>query len=109
MFKNYLLITYRSLIKNKLFILINVFGMGIAIACCIVAYINLDYYTKWDKSFGNTENIYRVQFIREFQNSIERYGATPIPLRSFVKQNMNGVSQTSRYHSTYSDIRIGDD
>ena len=109
MFKNYLLITYRSLIKNKLFILINVFGMGIAIACCVVAYVNLDYYSKWDKSFGNTENIYRVQFLREFQNSIERYGVSPMPLRSFVKQNMKGVSQTSRYHSTYSDIRIRDE
>ena len=109
MFKNYLLITYRRLIKNKLFILINVFGMGIAIACCVVAYVNLDYYSKWDKSFGNTENIYRVQFIREFQNSIERYGASPMPLRSFVQQNMKGISQTSRYHSTYGDIRIGDE
>ena len=109
MFKNYLLITFRSLIKNKLFILINVFGMGIAIACCVVAYVNLDYFSKWDKSFGNTENIYRVQFLREFQNSIERYGVSPMPLRSFVKQNMKGVSQTSRYHSTYSDIRIGDE
>jgi ABC-type antimicrobial peptide transport system permease subunit len=109
MFKNYLLITYRSLIKKKLFVLINVFGMGIAIACCIVAYVNLDYFSKWDKSFGNTENIYRVQVIREFQNSIERYGASPMPLRSFVKQSMKGISQTSRYHSTYSDIRIGDE
>jgi ABC-type antimicrobial peptide transport system permease subunit len=97
------------LIKKKLFVLINVFGMGIAIACCIVAYVNLDYFSKWDKSFGNTENIYRVQVIREFQNSIERYGASPMPLRSFVKQSMKGISQTSRYHSTYSDIRIGDE
>jgi ABC-type antimicrobial peptide transport system permease subunit len=95
--------------KNKLFILINVFGMGIAIACCVVAYVNLDYYLKWDNSYGNTENIYRVQFLREFQNSTERYGVSPIPLRSFVKQNIKGISQTSRYHSTYSDIRIGNE
>jgi ABC-type antimicrobial peptide transport system permease subunit len=109
MFKNYLLITYRNLIRKKLFILVNVFGMGIALACCIVAYVNLDYFSKWDKSFGNTENIYRVQLIREFQNSIERYGVSPMPLRNFAKQNMKGISQASRYHSTYSDIRIGDE
>ena len=35
MIKNYLLITLRSLFKNKLYIFINVVGMGIAIACCI--------------------------------------------------------------------------
>jgi hypothetical protein len=82
MLKNYLLITFRNLIKKKLFILVNVFGMGIAIACCIVAYVNLDYFSNWDKSFGNTENVYRVQFSREFQNTIERYGVSPMPLRS---------------------------
>ena len=42
MIKNYLLITFRSLMKNKLFILINVFGMGIAIACCITAFNRSD-------------------------------------------------------------------
>ena len=109
MLKNYLLITFRNLIKKKLFILVNVFGMGIAIACCIVAYVNLDYFSNWDKSFGNTENVYRVQFSREFQNTIERYGVSPMPLRSFVKQNVNGISQSSRYHTTYTDIRIGDE
>ena len=35
MLQNYLLITLRSIIKNKIFILINVLGMGIAVACCI--------------------------------------------------------------------------
>ncbi len=109
MIKNYLLITLRNLLKNKLFIFINVFGMGVAIACCIVAYLNWEYSDKWDASFKNTDDIYRVQFWREFQGSNERYGIIPMPLAGYIKQNVKDVKSVTRYHTTYSDIRIGDE
>lgn len=109
MIKNYLLITLRNLLKNKLFIFINVFGMGVAIACCIVAYLNWEYSDKWDSSFSNTENIYRVQFWREFQGDKQRYGIIPMPVAGYVKQNIKDVAAVTRFHTTYSDMRIGDE
>jgi len=109
MIKNYLLITLRSLAKNKLFILINVFGMGIAIACCVVAYVNWEYAAKWDKSQSNADKIYRVQLVREFQGKTERYGTAPMALANYVKQNFKEVSKVVRYHFGYSDIRIGEE
>jgi putative ABC transport system permease protein len=109
MIKNYLLITFRSLKKNKLFILINVFGMGIAIACCIVAYVNWDYAADWDKTQVNAHKIYRVQFNREFQGNHERYGTAPMALASYVRQNFKEVSKVVRYQIAYSDIRIGEE
>jgi putative ABC transport system permease protein len=109
MIRNYLLITIRSLAKNKLFILINVFGMGIAIACCVVAYVNWDYAAQWDKSQLNANKIYRVQLTREFQGKFERYGTAPMALANYVRQNFKEVSKVVRYHSGYSDIRIGEE
>ena len=109
MIKNYLLITLRSLAKNKLFIFINVFGMGIAIACCVVAYVNWEFAATWDSKHVNAEHIYRVQLIREFQGRPERYGMAPMPLGNFVKQNFKEVSKVVRYTSSYCDIRIGEE
>ncbi len=109
MIKNYLLITLRSLMKNKLFILINVFGMGIAIACCIVGYVNWEFAASWDSTQANAEKIYRVQFHREFQGKHERYGMVPNPLGSHVRNNFKDVSKVVRYTSTYTDIRIGEE
>ena len=79
MMKNYLLITFRSLAKNKLFIFINVFGMGIAIACCLVAYVNWEFAADWDKKHVKADQIYRVQLVREFQGRSERFGMAPMP------------------------------
>ncbi|HZX73839.1 MAG TPA: ABC transporter permease, partial [Cyclobacteriaceae bacterium] len=108
MIKNYFLITVRNLMKNKLFILVNVFGMGIAIACCIVAYLNWEYSATWDSGHVNADKIYRVQFIREFQDKHERYGMAPMPLANYIKQNFKDVDETVRYMSSYCDMRIGD-
>jgi len=109
MIKNYLLITLRSLAKNKLFIFINVFGMGIAIACCVVAYVNWEYAANWDKSQKNADKIYRVQINREFQGRTERFGTAPMALANYVRQNFKEVSKVVRYHIGYSDIRIGEE
>ncbi len=109
MIKNYLLITFRSLMKNKLFILINVFGMGIAIACCITAYLNWEFSNNWDKGHVNADKIYRVQFWREFQGKRDRYGIAPMALGNYIKQNSNEVNKTVRYMSSYCDMRIGEE
>ncbi|MCU0367698.1 MAG: ABC transporter permease [Cyclobacteriaceae bacterium] len=109
MIKNYLLITLRSLAKNKLFIFINVFGMGIAIACCIVAYVNWEYAAKWDSTQLNGKHIYRVQFNREFQGKSERFGTAPMALANYIKQNFSEVSKVVRYQTAYSDMRIGEE
>lgn len=109
MIKNYLLITFRSLMKNKLFILINVFGMGMAIACCITAYLNWDYSNSWDATQLNAKKIYRVQFWREFQGKRDRYGMAPMPLAGYIKQNFKEVKNVVRYMSSYCDMRIGEE
>ncbi len=109
MIKNYLLITFRNLMKNKLFIFINVFGMGIAIACCIVAYLNWEFSAHWDYSQKNAEKVYRVQFWREFQGKRDRHGMAPMPLANYIKHNFKDVNKTVRYMSSYADTRIGDE
>lgn len=109
MIKNYLLITFRSLMKNKLFILINVFGMGIAIACCITAYLNWEYSATWDEGHLNAKQIYRVQFINEYQGNTRRVGMAPMPLAGYIKQNFKEVDKVVRYMSSYCDMRIGEE
>src|SRR6185369_10618844 len=109
MIKNYLLITLRSMMKNKLFIFINVFGMGIAIATCIVAYLNWDFSASWDSSQVNASKIYRIQLWREFQEKRERYGSVPMPLGNHIRHNSKDVSKVVRYVRNYNDVRIGEE
>jgi len=109
MIKNYLLITLRSLSKNKVFILINIFGMGIAIACCIVAYFNYDYNKSFDSYHVNAPTIYRVNSVREFQNDLTTFGYVPIALGNAIKQNIQEVDAVIRYSPGGANFRIGEE
>lgn len=109
MIKNYLLITLRSMMKNKLFILINVFGMGIAIACCIVAYFIYEFDASFDSIHKNGSSIYRVSSVRDFDNNLTKFGIVPLPLGSAIMENIQDADQVSRFHFSWSDFKHKDD
>ena len=109
MIKNYLLITIRSLLKNKLYISINITGMAIAIACCIISYFNYDFNLSFDENHVNRSTIYRVNSVREFQNELTSFGVVPIALGNAIRQNIADVDEVVRYSPDAGNFRIGDD
>ena len=60
MLKSYLLVGLRNLLKNKSYVIINTFGLGIALACCITAYLIVAFNVEFDDfhSDEKVENIY---------------------------------------------------
>ncbi|MEO1259409.1 MAG: ABC transporter permease [Bacteroidota bacterium] len=109
MFNNYLKITFRNLMKNKLFVFINVLGLGTALACCIVAFLNWDYNDKFDAYHANTDNVYRVNFIRITNGRPIKNGSCPWPLGAEIKNSMSQVDQVIRYSPVGGNIRIGNE
>ena len=55
MLRNYLLVTFRNLVKNKVFTLINIFGLGIGLSVCIVAFFNHMFNYEFDRTHENFE------------------------------------------------------
>src|SRR5690606_35435860 len=109
MIKNYLYVTLRSMMKNKLFFAINVFGMGVAIACCIVAYFVYAFDSGLNAMHTNGDHIYRVSSVRDFENQLTRYGTMPLPLGRAVQENITDVSRATRYNYSWSDLRHEED
>lgn len=109
MIKNYLKITIRSLAKSKEFVLINVLGMGVALALCIVAYLNYDYNASYDIQHENASDIYRVNFIRDFQGRQTKNGISPLPLGDMIRDKITGVDKVIRYIPNGGNFRIKDE
>jgi putative ABC transport system permease protein len=106
--QNYLLIALRNMMKNKLFILINVLGMGVAIAQCIVGYFAYDYDTTFNSIHENRERVYRVSSVREFENKLTKYGYACFPLGDLVDKTFTDVDNSSRYHQSFSNFKLTD-
>ena len=60
MFKNYLKIALRHIARNKSYLLINIIGLGLALACSIVAFVNYQYFNTADRFHEQSEKIFRV-------------------------------------------------
>lgn len=61
MFKNYLTITYRNLVKHPFYSFINTIGLAIGMAAGFMILQHVYFEFSYDQFFENKENIYRVQ------------------------------------------------
>lgn len=61
MIKNYLKISYRHLVKNYVFSLINILGLAIGLTACLLIFQYVKYETSYENFHPKAENIYRVR------------------------------------------------
>ncbi|NIR50303.1 FtsX-like permease family protein [candidate division KSB1 bacterium] len=77
MFKNYLKVAIRNFLKHKLFSLINVSGLAIGMACCILILLWVEDELGYDTFHENANRIYRVIKLdkEDVTDGIARVGA----------------------------------
>lgn len=96
MLQNYFKIAYRHLLRNKSYVLINVFGIGLAMCCCIIGYLNWKFDADFDKMHSQREQIFRVETIKEATGHL--HGWSPLPLAATAETDLteveNGLSVT---------------
>lgn len=60
MFRNYIKIAYRILWRHKIYSSINIFGLGIGFACCLLIGIYIQNELSFDEYHDNSDRIYRL-------------------------------------------------
>ncbi|HLF33413.1 MAG TPA: FtsX-like permease family protein [Cyclobacteriaceae bacterium] len=109
MLKNFLVISFRNLLKNKIFVFINVFGLSIALANCVVAWLNWQYNHDFDTQYVNAGSIYRVNFIRIMNDQPRKNGSCPMPLGNILRDNFSQISRVVRVFPAQGSFKVGDD
>ncbi len=78
MTKNYFKIAIRNIVKYKLYSFINIVGLAVGIAICLLIFLFISDELSYDKFYPNSDRIYKV--IREKGEGNELEGVTPLPL-----------------------------
>lgn len=94
MLRNYLTIAWRNLLGNPLFSAINIVGLAIGLACCIVITLFVRYELSYDKHWQNAERIYRVT--RDFFGNDLELAAVAPPIAPLIKQDFAEVEDVTR-------------
>jgi putative ABC transport system permease protein len=97
MFKNFLLITYRNLTKNKLFTFINIAGLsiGMAVALLILNFVSFEF--SYDKLHEKRGQIYRVESqFYEGNTLTDNWATSSFGYASAMKENIEGIQDFVR-------------
>src|SRR5687767_6689776 len=60
MLQNYFNAAVQNLLKNKLFSAINIIGLAVGLAACIVIMLYVKNQTSYDKHWANADRIFRI-------------------------------------------------
>src|SRR5258706_12612790 len=111
MLKNYLLVAVRNLQKNKSYVVINTFGLGISLACCITAYLLLAYNIEFD-DFHKDKKVARIfkvhTHFKEKDGKITQAIVAPLVMAPIITQDVAGVERYTRFIYDGGFMRYGD-
>jgi len=91
MLKNYLKIAFRNLIKNKSLSVINILGLAVSIAVCVLISLFILHELSFDKFHENYENIYRTIIKGEISGNHIEYAVSMVPLSGVLTNDFAEV------------------
>jgi len=105
MIKNYLKTAFRSLLKNKGFTIINVLGLTLGIATCLLIVFYVLDELSYDKFNENADRVYRVNNDIKFGGSENSFATAPAPAAMTLKADFPEIQQAARIFS-FGGVRI---
>ncbi|WP_114954046.1 ABC transporter permease [Sphingosinicella terrae] len=82
MWRNYLLVGFRSLTRSRTYAFINIFGLAVGLAACIMLILYVRYETSYDSWLPDGDRLYQVQATwQEPGQPVTASQGSPLPLR----------------------------
>ena len=100
MLKNYIKIAFRNLRRNKAFTFINIFGLAVGLASCMLIMLYIFDESSYDKFHKDGDKLFRIASVN---NKGETWAAAAAPLAFTLKSNLPEIDQATRL-MTFPDI-----
>jgi putative ABC transport system permease protein len=112
MFKNYFKTAFRSLIRNKNYTIINIAGLAVGIAVCMMIFIIIQFQTSFDNFHSKKDRVYRV--LTEYHHADAAtiaYGKdVPFPMPEGLKTAFPQIEEVAPIFASHDDqLLIPDD
>jgi len=91
MLKNYLISTFRNLIKRKTYSIINILGLAIGIASFLIIYLYISDELSYDKHHTDANRIYRLVNVYDFEGVGENSASSPFPVAFTLLNDYPGM------------------
>ncbi|MGD9347160.1 MAG: ABC transporter permease [Candidatus Aminicenantes bacterium] len=97
MFKNYMKVAFRNITRHKGFSLINITGLAVGMACCILIFLWVADERSYDQFHENGENLYIVATHIKYGSRTATSSGTPSALGPALKNEYPEVINSVRF------------
>ncbi|OEK04768.1 ABC transporter permease [Roseivirga misakiensis] len=109
MIKNYVKIAFRNLARHKGYSFINITGLALGIACCLLILMYVKDEVTFDQYHSKSDVLYRLTSELEFGGSTMKMGATSeIEAKEFAER-IPEIENFTRFSGTAAIVRKGED
>ena len=103
MIKTYIKLAFRSLLKNKVFSFINMFGLATGLTCCLLISMYIYQELSYDKHHKTGDRVYQLGSAYTQDGVLKRTATTPAPLAPTMKQDFPEVESFTRIMKAFED------
>lgn len=107
MFPNQLKVIFRNLQKNKSFVLINIFGLSLGMACCFLIILYCWHEFNYDTFHKDGDRIYRVMYSLETA-SASKMSRIPPTIGPVLEDYFPEIEKASRFYPRELSIELPD-
>lgn len=102
MLKNYLTVALRNILKHKLFSFINIAGLMVGMACCLMIFVYVQDELSYDRFHKDADQVYRVALHGRVGGQEIRTSNSSMPVGPALRSEVPGVESFVRLRkSTY--------
>jgi putative ABC transport system permease protein len=96
MWRNYLTVGIRALAKNRTYAFINIFGLAIGLAACLMLLLYVRYEQSYDAWLPNAENVYQLQthFTNPETGEVDNLRMAPIVARTAIVKDFPQIERS---------------
>lgn len=110
MLKNYLKIAFRNLLRKKGYSFINIAGLAVGIACCIIILLYVQKELRYDTFHEQSDRIYRVHRTHTGSGGSElRHALSNFALASILVENNSDIIEAVRLAPQEEKVSYGND
>ena len=109
MFKNNIKIAFRSLLKNKGYSFLNIFGLAIGITCASLIFLWVEDEMSFDAHIPNQEDVFYVPINHNFDGEWATFYSTPRLLASDLKNEIPEIKSAATAYSSNITFELDED
>jgi putative ABC transport system permease protein len=108
MLKNYLKIAFRNLLRNRSNTFINILGLSIGIAACMLIFLLIRFENSFDTFHKNGDRIYRLVSVFNSSTGTRYSGAVPFPVADGLRLEYPSLEKVASIYQAYGQVTLLD-